>query len=70
MTSRKDMLTPEEFASLLKVGNSLPVRDPPVVIPSEHSARLIELGYMVQLDGRLRMTSPGRVRMYATGRRK
>jgi hypothetical protein len=38
---------------------------PPAVIPAEHSARLIELGYMVDLEGTLRMTTPGRIRIYA-----
>ena len=55
-------LSDAEFASLLAVGNAS-VNQTPALIPSEHSARLIELGYMVQLSGRLRMTSPGRRRM-------
>jgi hypothetical protein len=57
-------LTREEFASLLTVGNT-PVKGPAPVIPAAHSARLIALGYMVDLAGRLRMTTPGRIRMYA-----
>jgi hypothetical protein len=36
-----------------------------VIIPLEHSARLIALGYMVDIAGRLRMTTPGRYRIYA-----
>jgi hypothetical protein len=52
-------LTREEFASLIKVGNCS-VLDPPATIPVEHSAKLIGLGYMVDLEGRLRMTTPGR----------
>jgi hypothetical protein len=32
-------------------------------IPAEHRAKLIALGYMVDLDGRLRMTTPGRQRI-------
>jgi hypothetical protein len=36
---------------------------PPVVIPPEHSARLIALGYMADIQGRLRMTTPGRMRL-------
>ena len=51
--------------SLLTVGNTCAVREPPAVIPAEHSARLIELGYMVDLEGRLRMTSNGRIRIHA-----
>jgi hypothetical protein len=35
------------------------------MIPAAHSQRLIALGYMVFLAGRLRMTTPGRVRIYA-----
>jgi len=57
-------LTREEFESLLAVGNT-PVNCPPAVIPAEHGARLIALGYMVKLEGRLRMTAPGRYRTYA-----
>jgi hypothetical protein len=54
---------PEEFASLLTVGNTCAVREPPAVIPAEHSARLIELGYIPDLAGRLRMTTAGRSRI-------
>jgi hypothetical protein len=63
MTS--EALTPEEFASLLTIGNTSEVTCPPAAIPAEHSARLIALGYMVDLDGRLRMTTAGRIRIYA-----
>ena len=59
-----ESLTPKEFASLLAVGNAR-VNDPVPVIPTEHSARLIELGYMAYLQGRLRITTPGRVRIAA-----
>jgi hypothetical protein len=55
-------LAHKEFASLLKVGNCS-VIDSPVAIPVEHTARLIVLGYMVDLMGRLRMTTPGRQRI-------
>jgi hypothetical protein len=64
MASEAKMLSPEEFASLLTVGNT-GVNSPAPVIPAEHSARLIALGYMVDLAGRLRMTTPGRIRIYA-----
>jgi hypothetical protein len=37
---------------------------PPAVIPSEHSTRLIALGYMADVAGRLRMTTP-RIRIAA-----
>jgi hypothetical protein len=56
-------LSKEEFASLLTVGNTCAVLEPPAVIPAEHSSRLIALGYMADLEGRLRMTSPGRARI-------
>ena len=56
------MLTHEEFASLLAVGLT-PVNSRPAVIPPEHSARLIALGYMADIAGRLRLTTPGRNRI-------
>jgi hypothetical protein len=59
------MLTPEEFASLLRVGDLSAFRGPPAVIRAEHRHRLIELGYLVDIDGKLRMTTPGRIRIYA-----
>jgi hypothetical protein len=64
MAAQSKMLTPEEFASLLTVGNTR-VNDPAPAIPAEHSARLIALGYVADLGGRLRMTTPGRLRMAA-----
>jgi hypothetical protein len=64
MAPKTEALTAEEFASLLLVGNvSVNGRAP--LIPAEHSDRLIALGYMVHLAGRLRMTTPERLRMYA-----
>jgi hypothetical protein len=64
MASEAKTLTHEEFASLFKVGNA-PFNGPAPLIPAEHSGRLITLGYMVDLEGRLRMTTPGRIRIYA-----
>jgi hypothetical protein len=64
MAPKPEKLTREEFASLLTVGD-ISVNEPPAVIPAEHSARLIGLGYMADLAGRLRMTTPGRVRIAA-----
>jgi len=64
MASEPTTLTREEFASLLAIGYA-PVNGSAPVIPAAHSARLIELGYMVDLAGRLRMTTPGRMRIYA-----
>ncbi len=58
------VLTSEEFASLLTVGNTM-FNAPAPSIPPEHSTHLIALGYMVDLEGRLRMTTPGRIRVYA-----
>jgi hypothetical protein len=58
-------LTLKEFASLLAVGNTSAVLNAPAAIPAEHSAKLIALGYMVDLAGRLRMTTPGRIRLAA-----
>jgi hypothetical protein len=44
---------------------ALAVLEPPAAIPAEHSARLIELGYIAHLEGRLRMTTAGRYRIAA-----
>jgi hypothetical protein len=63
MAAKSKLVAREEFASLLIVGNTFAVSDPPVAIPAAHSAKLIALGYMVDLTGRLRMTTPGRMRM-------
>jgi hypothetical protein len=65
MPSESKTLTREEFASLLTVGNTSAVTDPPAVIPAEHSARLVALGFIADLSGRLRMTTPGRSRIAA-----
>jgi hypothetical protein len=64
MAPKTEALTAEEFASLLVVGNVLP-NGPAPVVPVAHSDRLIALGYMIHLSGRLRMTTNGRVRIYA-----
>jgi hypothetical protein len=63
MSQKSKLLTSEEFASLFTVGNTSAVTDPPAVIPADYSAKLIALGYMADLDGRLRMTTPGRQRI-------
>jgi len=65
LASESKTLTREEFASLLTVGNTSAVTDPPAVIPAEHSARLVALGFIADLSGRLRMTTPGRSRIAA-----
>jgi hypothetical protein len=59
MVPKSKMLTREEVVSLLIVGNTCAVLEPPAIIPAKHRARLIGLGYMVHLVGRLRMTAPG-----------
>jgi hypothetical protein len=59
-------LTREEFVSLLIVCNTCAVTDVLAVIPPEHTARLIALGYMAAVSGRLWMTKSGRSRI-ATG---
>jgi hypothetical protein len=64
MASEPKMLTCEEFASLLTVGRCA-VFEPPVVIPTEHSDRLIALGYIADIAGKFRMTTPGRRRIDA-----
>ncbi|MEY9115745.1 hypothetical protein ABIE86_004477 [Bradyrhizobium diazoefficiens] len=64
MPPKTEALTVEEFASLLVVSN-VPPNAPAPAIPVAHSKRLIALGYMVHLSGRLRMTTNGRVRIYA-----
>jgi hypothetical protein len=57
------MLTREEFASLRS--NQCAVTGRPAAIPAEHSAKLIGLGYMADIQRRLRMTAPDRIRIYA-----
>lgn len=65
MAPKSKILTREEFASLLTVGNTCAVLELPAVIPADHRARLIGLSYMAHLSGRLRMTSLGRSRIKA-----
>lgn len=59
------MLTHEEFASLLVVGHKPAANGRPPAIPPAHSARLIALGYMADIAGKLRLTTPGRNRIAA-----
>ncbi|MGY4349819.1 hypothetical protein ACVWXM_006312 [Bradyrhizobium sp. GM7.3] len=61
------MLTIEEFASLLLIATPS-TYGVPTAIPPEHSARLIALGYMADIGGKLRITTPGR--KVATERQK
>jgi hypothetical protein len=64
MASEAITLTREEFSSLFTVGDT-PFNGSAPAIPAAHSARSIALGYMEFLEGRLRMTTPGRMRIYA-----
>jgi hypothetical protein len=52
-------LSPEEFRSLREL--SKPLMKPS--IPEAHAARLIELGYVVQKLGGLRLTDAGELRI-------
>ena len=62
-------LRKSELASLFRVGHLPVVNTPPPDIPTEHQARLIALGYIVNLLGRLRMTSLGRALLAAEEQR-
>jgi hypothetical protein len=64
MARESKVLTINEFASLLAVGDA-EICDPAPVISAAHSVRLIALGYMIHFRGRLRMTTPGRDRIAA-----
>jgi hypothetical protein len=56
------MLTDAEFASLVLIGTPSTYGSP-ALIPPEHRTRLIGLGYIADIQGRLRMTTPGRIRL-------
>lgn len=58
------ILSAEEFVSLSAIGDAAANSLAPA-IPAAHSARLIGMGYMVDLEGRLRLTTTGRYRTYA-----
>jgi hypothetical protein len=64
MASEPKVITDEEFASLLAVGRCSMLQ-PPAVIPGEHRAQLIWLGYVADIGGRLRTTTSGRRRIAA-----
>ena len=57
-----EFLTRDQFISLLMVGDARPHGHPPI-IPIDHETLLVRLGYVVRLQGRLRMTTPGRIRI-------
>jgi hypothetical protein len=52
-------LTHEEFVSLRHCAKGLMHR----TIPAEHKDRLIQLGYIQELSGGLRLTNAGRLRI-------
>ena len=58
------MLAPDEFASLLEIGDTRE-NTPAPAIPAEHRARPVVLGYLADIAGGLRMTTLGRIRIYA-----
>jgi hypothetical protein len=62
MDSEFQTLTREEFASLLSVGHTSAAS-----IAFEHELRLTMLGYIADLDGRLRVTTSGNARIAAAG---
>jgi hypothetical protein len=62
MGSESKPITREVFASLLAVGRCSMLQ-PPAVIPGKHRARLVWLGYVADIGGRLRMTTSGRRRI-------
>jgi hypothetical protein len=61
----KPLITREEFGSLLVIGNPSAITDLPSVIPAQHRARLIALGLIADLSGRLQTTTLGRSRIAA-----
>jgi hypothetical protein len=58
MAPSEQPLTREEFVSLRDGAKGLMHR-----IPSEHKARLIELGFIDEVFGGIRLTSAGRLRI-------
>ena len=57
-----EVLTLDQFVSLLMVGDERP-NDPAPIIPIDHETLLIRLAYVVKLQGRLRVTTSGRMRI-------
>jgi hypothetical protein len=54
-----NLLTPEEFASLLE----LAISGPQTTIPAAHQSRLIACGYLVQTQRGLLVTGDGLLRI-------
>ena len=65
MKSEIEIITADEFASLLRVADLSTFRDSPAVIPAGHKERLVALGYLTDISGRLRITTLGRNRINA-----
>jgi hypothetical protein len=57
-----EFLTRNQFISLLMVGDVTPTRLAPI-IPIDHETLLVRLGDVVNLQGRLRITTHGRQRL-------
>jgi hypothetical protein len=57
-----EFLTRDQFISLLMVGDVTPAGLAPI-IPIDHETLLVRLGYVVNLQGRLRITTYGRQRL-------
>ena len=57
-----EFLTRDQFISLLMVGDVTPSGLAPI-IPIDHETLLVRLGYVVNLQGRLRITTHGRQRL-------
>ena len=57
-----EVLTRDEFISLLVVGDAKP-NGPAPIISTDHEKLLARLGYVVNLQRRLRMTTQGRMRI-------
>jgi hypothetical protein len=57
-----EFLNSDQFISLLTVGDVTPTGRAPT-IPIDHETLLVRLGYVVNLQGRLRITTHGRLRL-------
>jgi hypothetical protein len=65
MVSKSKPLTREEFVSLLVIGNPTPIADLTAVIPAQYRARLVALGLIADLSGKLQTTTLGGSRIAA-----
>ena len=60
--AESEILTLDQLVSLLMVGDERQ-SDPEPIIPIDHETLLIRIGYVVKLQGRLRVTTSGRMRI-------